>query len=182
MSTVKVKTATKGKGKLSPEVKQIIQTLNDKNIRLSMIEYSNLVHKLITKFRIKPTVLEKMTDFSLPHIYNLHCLGGMTPKMKSMISSGKIKGTDALKILRKSKSEKEFLTNAYQLADAKIDLRKKEGKDEPKQEKSKAQPKSINKKEKVKQLLMEIIGSGKISKTKHHTIDSLVEQLMANPA
>jgi hypothetical protein len=179
MSTVKVKNGTQSKNKLSPEVRQIIQTLNDKNIRLSMIEYSNLVHRLISKYRIKPTVLEKLTDFSLPHIYNLHVLGAMTPKMKSMVSSGKIKGTDALKILRKAKNENEFLEYAYQLADTKIDLRKKELKEEPKAARAKAQPKKTDRKEKVKQLLMEIMGGNKISKTKHHTINSLVDKLMA---
>lgn len=179
MSTAKVKTVSKVKSKLGPEVEEIIRVLNDKNIRLSMIEYSNLVHKLFSKHRIKPSVLEKMTEFSLPHIYNLICLGGMTPKMKQMVVKGKIKGTDALKLLRKSKNEEEFLAFAYQLAESKTDSRKKEFKEETKTTKAKAEPKRNSRNEKVKQLILEIIGGQKVSKNKHHTISSLVDQLMA---
>lgn len=179
MSTEKVKTATKTKAKFGPQVQSILGTLNDKNIKLSMIEYSNLVHILVAKHRIKPTVIEKMTDFSLPHIYNMISLGEMTPKMKSMVESGRIKGTDALKILRKAKDEKEFLYYAYELADTKTDQRKREPKVETKTVRQKAMSNITNKKEKVKQLLMEIIG-GDITKTKTHTINSLVNQLMAS--
>lgn len=180
MSTVKVKTATKRKDKFNPQVQNIFKTLNDKNIKLSMIEYSNLIHTLVEKHRIKPTVIEKNSDFSLPHIYNMISLGGMTPKMKSMVQSGRIKGTDALKILRKSKDEKDFLYYAYELSDSKTDQRKREVKPEAKTTKQAPSPNNSGKKDKIKQLLMEIIGGDKATKAKTHTINSLVNQLMAS--
>lgn len=178
MSTEKVKTATKTKVKFPAQVQQIIERINDKNIRLSMMEYSNMVHVLVSKHRIKPTVLEKVTDFSLPHIYNMICLGSMTPKMKSMVVSGKIKGTDALMILRKAKDEKEFLLYAYELADTKIDLRK--GKEETKPVRQRTVTRLVDKKEKVKKLLMEIIGKDNLTASKTNTIESLVSKLMAS--
>lgn len=178
MSTERVKTATKRKDKFNPQVQSIFKTLNDKNIKLSMIEYSNLIHTLVDRHRIKPSVIEKNSDFSLPHIYNMISLGGMTPKMKSMIKSGKIKGTDALKILRKSKDEKDFLYYAYELCDSKVDQRKKEAKPESKQAKTAGGTGNSKRKDKIKQLLLEIVGGDRATKAKTHTINSLVNQLM----
>lgn len=176
MANAKVKTTAKPKSKSEMKVEQILATLKDKNIKLSMLEYSDLVNTLVSTYRMKPTVLEKKTNFSLPHIYNLICLGSMTPKMKSMILSGKIKGTDALKILRKAKNESEFIMYAHELSENKVDHRKR---DEAVQETPQAKP-ATDKKEKVKQLILEILGGGKATKNKTNTINSLVDQLMAS--
>jgi len=170
MANVKVKTLTKAKPKSDGKVEEILATLKDKNIRLSMLECSEMVHKLVSTYRLKPTFIEKKTNFSLPHIYNLICLGSMTPKMKEMVISGKIKGTDALKILRRAKDEKEFIFYANELSGNKINLRKKE---EP-------QPDSSERKEKLKVLLNEFIGNAKTNKSRTVTINNLVDQLITS--
>lgn len=173
-----------GKEKNSPEV--IIATLKDKNIKLSMIEYSSLVNKLHSQHRMKPTVIEKKTGFSLPHIYNLISLGAMSDRMKAMIYSGKIKGTDALKLLRKSRNEAEFIKHAKELSKSKVDNRKRETRTltvvpNAKRDKSAAvQPKATQRRTKVKKLIVEILGNPKLSKSRSNTIDSLVEQLLAS--
>ena len=175
MANAKVKTIAKPKSKSEQKVEQILATITDKNIKLSMLEYSDLVNTLVKTYRLKPTVIEKKTDFSLPHIYNLICLGSMTPRMKAMIVSGKIKATDALKILRRAKNESEFIMYAHEISESKVDLRKR---DEVRDAVKTAIAPS--KKEKVKQLIIEILGSEKATKNRTNTINSLVDQLMVS--
>jgi hypothetical protein len=172
MANAKVKTTAKPKSKTDQKVEQILATLKDKNIKLSMLEYSDLVNTLVSTYRIKPTVLEKKTNFSLPHIYNLICLGAMSPKMKALIVSGKIKGTDALKILRKAKNESEFIMYAHELSETKVDNRKR---DEVQIQQDRSAP---SRKDKVKQLILEILGNENGDRSKTRTINSLVDQLM----
>lgn len=174
MPNAKVKTTAKPKSKTDQKVEQILATLKDKNIKLTMLEYSDLVNTLVSTYRMKPTVVEKKTNFSLPHIYNLIGLGSMTPKMKGMVLSGKIKGTDALKILRKAKNESEFIMYAHELSENKVDLRKRDEHSiqEPQKQES-------GRKAKVKQLIIELLGNDRTME-KTSTINSLVDQLMAS--
>lgn len=153
-------------------VERILERINDKNTKLTMLEYSEMVYTLVNVYRLKPTWLEKNTEFSLPHIYNLIQLAGMTPKMKSMILSGKIKATDALKILRKAKNENDFIVYATQISKNKVDHRKRENTDEPVFN-------FADKKLMVKKMVLEILGKDKVKKAKPSTINSLVKTLMA---
>jgi len=114
---------TKSKSKMSTEILEIFSKLKDKNVKLSMLKESELVDKLISNFHIKPVVIEKKAKMSLPHIYHMKTLAAMTPKMKALIVSGKIKGTDALSILSKTKDEKKFIEIANKVAEKKVDHR-----------------------------------------------------------
>ena len=175
MANAKVKTIAKPKSKSEQKVEQILATITDDTIKLSMLEYSDLVYTLVKTYRMKPTVIEKKTEFSLPHIYNLICLGSMTPRMKAMIISGKIKATDALKILRRAKNESEIIMYAHELSENKVDLRKR---DEVRDVvKSTIHP---SKKDKVKQLIIELLGTENANRSKTNTINTLVDQLMAS--
>lgn len=184
MENTKVKTEAKPKSKSEQKVEQILEVLRNKNIKLSMLEYSELVTKLVRTHRVKPTFIEENTELSLPHIYNLISLGGMTPMMKDLITSGKIKATDALKILRRAKTEAEFIMYAHELSSSKVDHRKRAdyGKPNPAKGASKPKPKPNPmkaRKEKVKKLIVEILGKDAASdKTKVNTIRTLVDQLM----
>jgi len=94
--------------------------------------------------------------------------------MKGMVLSGKIKGTDALKILRKAKNESEFIMYAHELSENKVDLRKRDEYNiqEPQKQES-------GRKAKVKQLIIELLGKDRTME-KTSTINSLVDQLMAS--
>lgn len=176
----KLKQEAKPKTKSELKIEQILAAINNENIRLSMLEYADMVNTLVKTYRIKPTYIESNSDLSLPHIYNLIALGEMTPRMKSMIVSGKIKATDALKILRRAKNEGEFIMYAHELSEKKVDHRKRDEREkvaEPEaQPKAKKKP-AQGKKEKVKKLIMEILGND-ANKSKTSTINSLVDQLM----
>lgn len=119
--------------KFPAEVLEIFDQLKSKDIKLSMLKEAALVNKLTSKHSIKPTVIEKQIKMSLPHIYNLINLASISPKMKAFVKSGKIKGTDALTLLRQSKNESEFIKLAEELAASKVDHRKKENRSLPKE-------------------------------------------------
>jgi len=120
------------KPKFSADVAEIFSQLKKKNdgVKLSMLKEATLVKQLSSKHNIKPTIIQKETKLSMPHVYNLINLASMTPRMKSYVKAGKIRGTDALNILRKAKDEKEFVKMAEQLINSKIDRRLKENKED----------------------------------------------------
>ncbi len=155
---------------------EIVSTLKDKNIRLTMMKEASLIHALVKKHNMKPSIIQKKTSLSPSHIYNLMHLASMTPKMKKMVQSGLIKGTDALALLRKSSGEEEFIKNAEKLAKSKIDMRKKEFK------KKIVETDPESKKKRIKELILGVLGETKLSKSKNNTIDSLVEQLVTEAA
>lgn len=168
---------TKSKSSNSPVnegANEILSTLKDKNIRLTMMKEASLIHTLTKKHNMKPSLIQKKTNLSYSHIYNLLNLASMTPKMKALVKSGQIKGTDALAILRSSSSEEEFIKNAEKLAKSKIDMRRKEFK------KKALQVNPEDRKKKIKELIMNVLGDAKLSKSKTNTIDSLVEQLVSS--
>ena len=114
------------KPKFSAEVAEIFSQLKNDGLKLSMLKEAALIKKLSAKHKIKPAVIQKQTRMSLPHVYNLINLASMSPRMKAYVLSGKIKGTDALALLRKAKDEKEFVKLADEIVNNKIDRRLKE--------------------------------------------------------
>lgn len=116
------------KPKFSTEVAEIFSQLKNEGLKLSMLKEAALIKKLSSKHKIKPAVIQKQTRMSLPHVYNLINLASMSPKMKAYVMAGKLKGTDALSILRKAKDEKEFVKLADEIVNNKIDRRLKENK------------------------------------------------------
>lgn len=161
-------------GKQGPS--EIVSTLKDKNIRLTMLKEASLIQTLVKKFNMKPSLIQKKTNLSPSHIYNLMHLASMTPRMKKLVQSGVIKGTDALALLRKSSGEEEFIKNAEKLAKAKIDMRRKEFK----QKATELNPE--DKKKKIKEIILSVLGEEKLSKNKSNTINSLIEELINNAA
>lgn len=116
------------KPKFSAEVAEIFSQLKDDGLKLSMLKEAALIKKLSAKHKIKPAIIQKQTRMSLPHVYNLINLASMSPKMKAYVMAGKIKGTDALSILRKAKDENEFVKMAEEIVNNKVDRRFKENK------------------------------------------------------
>lgn len=114
--------------KFSAEVAEIFSQLKNDGLKLSMLKEAALIKKLSSKHKIKPVVIQKQTRMSLPHVYNLLNLASMSPKMKAYVMSGKLKGTDAISILRKAKDEKEFVKLAEEVVNNKVDRRLKENK------------------------------------------------------
>ena len=115
------------KPKFSAEVAEIFSQLKKNDgVKLSMLKEATLVKKLSSKHKIKPVMIQKQTKLSLPHVYNLLNLASMTPRMKAYVTAGKLKGTDALTILRKAKDEKEFIKMADEIINSKVDRRLKE--------------------------------------------------------
>lgn len=192
------------KMKFSEEVKEIFSQLKNDGVKMSMLKEATLVHKLTEKHNIKPTVIEKEAKLSLPHVYNLIRLASVPTSLKSYIRSGKLKGTDVLNIIRKGKSEKDFVKMAEKIASSKIDRRLKENREpstapaKKTQEPSTSEPKRgrgrprkekaaevvvtdnvAGRKEKIKSLILNYLGK-KITKTQNNSLDSLVESLIAN--
>jgi len=188
------------KSKFSEEVKEIFSQLKNDGIKMSMLKEATLVHKLNEKHNIKPTVIEKEAKLSLPHVYNLIRLASVPTSLKSYIKSGKLKGTDVLNIIRKAKSEKDFVKMAEKIASSKIDRRLKENREpstapanknevstnEPKRGRGRPRKENIvltdnvsGRKEKIKNLILNYLGK-KITKTQNNSLDSLVESLIAN--
>jgi len=188
------------KSKFSEEVKEIFSQLKNDGIKMSMLKEATLVHKLTEKHNIKPTVIEKEAKLSLPHVYNLIRLASVPTSLKSYIRSGKLKGTDVLNIIRKAKSEKDFVKMAEKIASSKIDRRLKENREpstapanknevstnEPKRGRGRPRKENIvltdnvsGRKEKIKNLILNYLGK-KITKTQNNSLDSLVESLIAN--
>jgi hypothetical protein len=188
------------KPKFSEEVKEIFSQLKNDGIKMSMLKEATLVHKLTEKHNIKPTVIEKEAKFSLPHVYNLIRLASVPTSLKSYIKSGKLKGTDVLNIIRKAKSEKDFVKMAEKIALSKIDRRLKENREpstasskkneistnEPKRGRGRPRKENVvltdnvsGRKEKIKNLILNYLGK-KITKTQNNSLDSLVESLIAN--
>jgi len=197
------------KPKFSADVAEIFSQLKKKNdgVKLSMLKEATLVKQLSSKHNIKPTIIQKETKLSMPHVYNLINLASMTPRMKSYVKAGKLRGTDALNILRKAKDEKEFVKMAEQLITSKIDRRLKENKEttapskkkdavvtepkrgrgRPRKEKvdttpvviNNTQPENNARKEKIKELIVNFLGK-KITKSQNNSLNTLVETLIAN--
>jgi hypothetical protein len=196
------------KPKFSAEVAEIFSQLKKNDgVKLSMLKEATLIKQLSTKHKLKPAVIQKETKLSMPHVYNLINLASMSPRMKAYVKAGKLRGTDALSILRKAKDEKEFIKMADQLLNSKIDRRLKENKEtstpakrkeevsaqpkrgrgRPRKEKTEAtvkvvattQPDSTVRREKIKALILNFLGN-KISKSKNNSINELVENLIAN--
>jgi hypothetical protein len=188
------------KPKFSEEVKEIFSQLKNDGIKMSMLKEATLVHKLTEKHNIKPTVIEKEAKLSLPHVYNLIRLASVPTSLKSYIKSGKLKGTDVLNIIRKAKSEKDFVKMAEKIALSKIDRRLKENREpstasskkneistnEPKRGRGRPRKENVvltdnvsGRKEKIKNLILNYLGK-KITKTQNNSLDSLVESLIAN--
>jgi len=188
------------KSKFSEEVKEIFSQLKNDGIKMSMLKEATLVHKLTEKHNIKPTVIEKEAKLSLPHVYNLIRLASVPTSLKSYIRSGKLKGTDVLNIIRKAKSEKDFVKMAEKIASSKIDRRLKENREpstapanknevstnEPKRGRGRPRKENVvltdnvsGRKEKIKNLILNYLGK-KITKTQNNSLDSLVESLIAN--
>lgn len=186
--------------KFSEEVKEIFSQLKNDGIKMSMLKEATLVHKLTEKHNIKPTVIEKEAKLSLPHVYNLIRLASVPTSLKSYIRSGKLKGTDVLNIIRKAKSEKDFVKMAEKIASSKIDRRLKENREpstasskkneistnEPKRGRGRPRKENVvltdnvsGRKEKIKNLILNYLGK-KITKTQNNSLDSLVENLIAN--
>lgn len=186
--------------KFSEEVKEIFSQLKNDGIKMSMLKEATLVHKLTEKHNIKPTVIEKEAKLSLPHVYNLIRLASVPTSLKSYIRSGKLKGTDVLNIIRKAKSEKDFVKMAEKIASSKIDRRLKENREpstasskkneistnEPKRGRGRPRKENVvltdnvsGRKEKIKNLILNYLGK-KITKTQNNSLDSLVESLIAN--
>jgi hypothetical protein len=117
------------KPKFSAEVAEIFSQLKNDGVKLSMLQEAALVKKLSTKHSIKPAVIQKQMKMSLPHVYNLINLASMSPRMKAYVMSGKLKGTDALSLMRKAKDEKEFVKLAEELVSNKVDRRLKSNRD-----------------------------------------------------
>jgi hypothetical protein len=188
------------KPKFSEEVKEIFSQLKNDGIKMSMLKEATLVHKLTEKHNIKPTIIEKEAKLSLPHVYNLIRLASVPTSLKSYIKSGKLKGTDVLNIIRKAKSEKDFVKMAEKIALSKIDRRLKENREpstapanknevstnEPKRGRGRPRKENVvltdnvsGRKEKIKNLILNYLGK-KITKTQNNSLDSLVESLIAN--
>lgn len=207
MSKTKAKSV---KSKYPTEVAEIFSQLKKNDgVKLSMLQEAALVKKLAAQHKIKPATIQKEIKISVPHVYNLINLASMSPRMKAYIKSGKLAGTDALNILRKSKDEKEFIKMADKLISSKVDRRFKENKENvapakkkdespaqpkrgrgrPKKEKveaevqvkvsTKTQPDVSARKEKIKELIMNFLGK-KITKVQNNSLNSLVENLIAN--
>lgn len=157
--------------KFPQEVLEIFDQLKSSDIKLSMLKEATLINKLTSKHNIKPTVIQKQIKMSLPHIYNLKNLAALSPKMRAYVRSGKIKGTDALSILRQTNSETEFLKMAEELAISKIDHRKKENRALPREEDQ------IQRQEKIKELVYKFINlkSPEKSKKANELVEALTE-------
>jgi hypothetical protein len=192
------------KPKFSEEVKEIFSQLKNDGVKLSMLKEATLIHKLTEKHNIKPTVIEKEAKMSLPHVYNLIRLAAIPSSLKAYVRSGKLKGTDVLNIIRKGKSEKDFIKMADKIASSKVDRRLKEnrenntapekktqeqltnepkrGRGRPRKEKATSVVVTDNvsgRKEKIKELILNYLGK-KITKTQNNSLDLLVESLIAN--
>jgi hypothetical protein len=196
------------KPKFSAEVVEIFSQLKKNDgVKLSMLKEATLIKQLSTKHKLKPAIIQKETKLSMPHVYNLINLASMSPRMKAYVKAGKLRGTDALNILRKAKDEKEFVKMAEQLLNSKIDRRLKENKEtstpakkkeevptqpkrgrgRPRKEKTEAtvqtvantQPDNSVRREKIKALILNFLGN-KVSKSKNNSINELVENLIAN--
>jgi hypothetical protein len=188
------------KPKFSEEVKEIFSQLKNDGIKMSMLKEATLVHKLTEKHNIKPTIIEKEAKLSLPHVYNLIRLASVPTSLKSYIKSGKLKGTDVLNIIRKAKSEKDFVKMADKIVASKIDRRLKENREpstapanknevstnEPKRGRGRPRKENIistdnisGRKEKIKDLILNYLGK-KITKSQNNSLDLLVENLIAN--
>lgn len=202
MSKAKVKSA---KPKFSEEVKVIFSQLKKNDgVKMSMLKEATLIHKLAEKHNIKPTVIEKEAKLSLPHVYNLIRLASIPTSLKSYIRSGQLKGTDILNIIRKGRSEKDFINMAEKIISSKVDRRLKENREpnpapekttkepsiaEPKRGRGRPRKEKVNnvvvidnvsgRKEKIKNLILNYLGK-KITKTQNNSLDSLVENLIAN--
>ena len=157
--------------KFPEEVLEIFDQLKSSDIKLSMIKEATLINKLTAKHHIKPTVIQKQIKMSLPHIYNLKHLAALSPKMKAYVISGKIKGTDALSILRQTNNESEFLKMAEELTTSKIDHRKKENRTLPTIEDQ------TQKKERIKKLVYGFVNlkSPEKSKKANELVEALVD-------
>ena len=196
------------KPKFSAEVAEIFSQLKKNDgVKLSMLKEATLIKQLSTKHKLKPAIIQKETKLSMPHVYNLINLASMTPRMKAYVKAGKLRGTDALNILRKAKDEKEFVKMAEQLLNSKIDRRLKENKENstpakkkdevstqpkrgrgrPRKEKTEATVQEVastqtdngGRREKIKSLILNFLGK-KVSKTQNNSINELVENLIAN--
>ena len=155
------------KAKFPAEVVEIFSQLKSDEVKLSMLKEATMIKKLASKFHIKPTVIQKQTKLSLPHVYNLINLASISPKMKSYIVSGKIKGTDALKLIRETNGEAEFLQKAEEIAKSKIDRRKKENKLEAKNPEER--------KLKIKNLVINFLGKSPKLKQADELIEALTQ-------
>ena len=157
--------------KFPTEVLEIFSQLKSSDIKLSMLKEATLISKLTSKHSIKPTVIQKEIKMSLPHIYNLMNLASLSPKMRAYVQSGRIKGTDALSILRKTNNEAEFIKEAEELAKSKIDHRKKENRSIPKEQDQ------TEKKEKIKELVYNFVNlkSPEKSKKTNDLVKALTE-------
>ena len=178
------------KPKFSEEVKEIFSQLKNDGVKLSMLKEATLIHKLTEKHNIKPTVIEKEAKMSLPHVYNLIRLASVPTSLKSYIRAGKLKGTDVLNIIRKGKSEKEFVKMAEEIVSNKIDRRLKENRDSsvtetkrrgrPRKETTSVTTDNVSgRKEKIKELILNYLGK-KITKSQNNSLDLLVDNLIAN--
>lgn len=112
MSKTKAKS---GQEKFSAKVLEIFSKLKNKSVKLPMLEQAILVNKLSKEHKLPVDTIYKKSKKSFPYVYNLLNLAQMSPKMKNYVMSGKIKGSDAIKLLRVSKEEKEFIKNAEAL-------------------------------------------------------------------
>jgi len=191
------------KPKLSEEVKEIFSQLKNDGVKLSMLKEATLIHKLTEKHNIKPTVIEKEAKMSLPHVYNLIRLAAIPSSLKAYVRSGKLKGTDVLNIIRKGKSEKDFIKMADKIASSKVDRRLKENREnntapekktqeqptnEPKRGRGRPRKETTSvvvtdnvsgRKEKIKELILNYLGK-KITKSQNNSLDLLVDNLIAN--
>jgi hypothetical protein len=190
------------KPKFSEEVKEIFSQLKNDGVKLSMLKEATLIHKLTEKHNIKPTVIEKEAKMSLPHVYNLIRLAAIPSSLKAYVRSGKLKGTDVLNIIRKGKSEKDFIKMADKIASSKVDRRLKENREpstapanknevstnEPKRGRGRPRKETTSvvvtdnvsgRKEKIKELILNYLGK-KITKSQNNSLDLLVDNLIAN--
>ena len=156
------------KPKFSAEVAGIFSQLKNDGLKLSMLKEAALIKKLSAKHKIKPAIIQKQTKMSLPHVYNLINLASMSPRMKAYVMAGKIRGTDALAILRKAKDEKEFVKMADEVVNNKIDRRLKE---------NKFPTITVNKKKEAEPVNEPTRGRGRPKKTENKPVSEIVDKV-----
>ncbi len=90
------------------KVKVLIDQLKKEGERSDTFKKSKIVASLM-KSGLKPKAISQKTGISPAHVYNMSTINNMPEKVKHLIKENRIQSTDALKLSRKQRNEKEFI-------------------------------------------------------------------------
>lgn len=96
-------------GKLPIAAKHLISRLKIESGKKNIMEYSQIVHTLATKYNLSMEEIAIKTNICKSHIYNYKHIGNLPSEVQNLIQAGKIAPTIALGVIRNIRNEKEMI-------------------------------------------------------------------------